>query len=94
MSNDQILYCLLIDVPRAKARGGWSYLSPNLTILIHTLIRGTIEWKTRPCHCADGWLLSEPIQDYFSYISIQSLDVGEGFLLCLGVKHPGRVSEV
>lgn len=32
---------------------------------------GTIEWKTRLCHCADGWLLSGPIQGYFSYISIQ-----------------------
>lgn len=40
MPNDQILYRLLIDVLEAKARGGWSYLSPNLTIFIRTLRTG------------------------------------------------------
>lgn len=37
VSNDQILYCLLIDGPRAKACGDRSYLIPSLTIFILTL---------------------------------------------------------
>lgn len=51
-SNDQILYCLLIDGPRAKARGCSCYLSPNLTIFIRMLWVGATRvgvWPLSPC---------------------------------------------
>lgn len=91
VSNDQILYRLLIDVPRAKARGGWSYRSPNLTIFIHTLRLGDNRVGDSPL--SRGWWMTAVEANpglFFIHFhtAVRVCGWGRGLLHCLGSESP------